>query len=138
MDTELSKKAHIVLDLLKSGAEEVSIIGTDITVRRVNQRNGGNSKGDYKISIVNNNITNLTQNVSVSISLIKEELKQIYGNGKRFSELNEKIDEIEPELKKKRPNKKKLKSFIHWLADFGWKEFEKVMPLLLEKLINTT
>jgi len=138
MDTELSEKAHIVLDLLKSGAEEVSIIGTDISVRRINKSNGDNYRGDYKISIVNNNVTNVTQNVSVSISLIKEELKQIYGNGKRFSELNEKIDEIEPELKKKHPDKTKLKSFIHWLADFGWKAFEKVMPLLLEKLINPT
>lgn len=138
MSDDLENKAIVALNLLNQGAEEVSIIGTDITVKRRTDpiENIGSIPGSQLV-IVNNQASAYSKvNVETHISIVREELRQIYGNGKKFKEIDSNLTDIEPELKKKNPNKSNLRSFLHWLTDFGGMALEKLAPLIIERLVG--
>ena len=139
MNNDLESKAIVVLNLLKQGAEEVSIVGTDIKVkRRTYSIENKRSITSSQIVVVNNQASADTKvNMETHISIVREELKQIYGNGKRFKEIENNLTVVYPELKKKNPNKSNLRKFLHWLTDFGGKAFEKLAPIIIEKLASS-
>ncbi len=136
MSDDLENKAVVALNLLNQGAEEVSIVGTDIKVkRRTDPIEKIGSIPGSQLVIVNNQASAYSKvNVETHISIVREELRQIYGNGKKFKEIDSNLTDIEPELKKKNPNKSSLRNFLHWLTDFGGKALEKLAPLIIEKL----
>ncbi len=139
MSNDLENKAIVALNLLNQGAVEVSITGTDITVKRKTDpmENKGLISGS-QVLIVNNQASSYSKaNVETHISIVREELRQLYGNGKKFREIESNLNEIEPELKKKNPNKSNLKRFLHWLIDFGGKALEKLAPIIIEKLAGS-
>jgi len=139
MSNDLKNKAKVALNLLNQGAEEVSIEGTDIKVkRRLDNRENKSSFPRSQIVVVNNQMsTNLKINMETHISIVREELKQIYGNGKRYREIDNHLSEVEPELYKRNPDKQSIKRFLHWLTDFGGKALEKLAPIILEKLTGS-
>ena len=139
MNNDLENKAIVALNLLKQGADEVSITGTDITIKRKTdpEEKKGIHSGSQLVIVNNQASAHSIVNVEAHISIVREELRQIYGNGKRFKEIESNLNEIEPELKKKNPNKSNLKTFLHWLTDFGGKALVKLAPIIIEKLAST-
>ena len=141
MNTDLDTKAKVAFDLLAQGAEEVSIVGTDIkVVRRTSDPDSKkSSSGNTQIVHVHTQTSaNSSANVAAHFSIIRHDLRENYKNDKRLSELEKGLSEIENELKKQSPNKKKLNRILHWLLDFGWEAFLKVTPIIIDKLSFTT
>ena len=122
MSNDLEDKAIVALNLLKEGAEEVSIIGTDITVKRKvhPSENKGLLPGSQFVIVNNQASIDSKINIETHLSIVKEELRQLYRNGSEFQEIQKNLGAIEPELTRKNPNKPKLKE-IPALADrFRW------------------
>lgn len=140
MSENLEAKAKVALDLLSQGAEEVSIVGTDITVIRKAKASNNLNKSSGTTQVVNVNTyatSNSSSNLTVQFSILRQELRETYKDDHRINKLNQKITEIEKELKKNNPNKNNLKKYLKWLLDFGWDAFAKLAPIVIEKLTAT-
>lgn len=139
MSNDLEDKAIVALNLLKEGAEEVSIIGTDITVKRKvhPSENKGLLPGSQLVIVNNQASVDSKINIETHLSIVKEELRQLYRNGSEFQEIQKNLGAIEPELIRKNPDKPKLKKFLHWLTDFGGKALEKLAPIIIDKLAGS-
>lgn len=138
MEEDLRVKAAVALDLLGRGAEEVAITGTDIVVRKrmpevSHQGSGGNTQ---VVNVHTQAASSSSANIVAHISVVRHELREIYKTNEKLPELEKKLDALESELSKSRPDKSKLKKYLQWLMDFGWEAFIKIMPVVLEKFVT--
>ncbi|MGO9021893.1 MAG: hypothetical protein ACLQVJ_26440 [Syntrophobacteraceae bacterium] len=136
MSTDLDTKAKVALDLLDRGAEEVSIVGTDIKVIRRGRENLSHQAGG-NIQIVNvdsRSSANPSINISASISIVRQEVERDFKEDERYPEILDKLKEIELELTKPTPDKAKTKGLLHWFLDLDWASFAKIIRIVLEKL----
>lgn len=135
MNNNLDFKAKVALDLLAQGAEEVRISDTDLIVRRrIGYETQGNPFGNMQIVNVHANASaSSSVNIAAQFSILRQELKEIYKNDSRLRELEEKIAKIESELNKKSSNKSTLSNLLHWISEFNWDTYLKIIPIILEK-----
>lgn len=135
MNNDLDIKAKVALDLLAQGAEEVRISDTDLVVRRrTGYETQGNPFGNTQIVNVHTNASSSSSaNIAAQFSILRQEIKEIYKGDVRLSELEGKIAEIENELNKKSSDKSTLGNLLHWLSDFNWDTYLKIIPIILEK-----
>ena len=138
MSDNLEAKAKVALDLLAQGAEEVTITGTDIKVLRKSQATNTqqNTSGNTVINVNANATANTLVNITAQFSIVKEELRRVHESSPEWPQLKDKIDELETEVKKSKPNKTSLKNKMRWLLDFGWDVFAKVAPIVFEQYIE--
>lgn len=135
MITELDAKAKVALDLLQQGAEEVSIVGTDITVRRkLGMVRSEHDDSRTQIYIQTQANAGSSSNISAYFSVLRQELMQVPDKNDKSAELDERIKQIEEELKKQTPDESKLKGLLHWFMDFDWGAFIKIVRVVLEKM----
>lgn len=136
MSDDLETKAKVALDLLAQGAEEVTITGTDIKVVRKSQADNANQSETANTVInVNANATaSSSVNISAQFSIVKEELRRVHEATPEWPQLKNKIDQLEKEVKKSKPNKSSLKKKLRWFLDFGWDVFAKVAPIVLSSI----
>jgi coenzyme F420-reducing hydrogenase delta subunit len=130
-------KAKVALDLLDRGAEVVSITGTDIKVVRKSQIDHAHQlpMGNNIVININANATaSSSVNISTQFSIVKEELRRTYETSAEWSQLKEKIDQLEKEVKKLSPSESSLKEKLCWLLDFGWDVFAKIAPIVLNNV----
>lgn len=80
-------------------------------------------------------IANQTQtvNVSVSIKQVIKYIKETEPDAVRAAEAEEKLNELEKELKQESPAWAKVKDILKWLLDFGRDAFLAVLPVILEQ-----
>ncbi len=129
MNKDLDAKARVALDLLAQGAEEVEIIGTDIKVSR--RRTLDKPHDRKQIVYVNvHTSANSTVNIATTFSILQEELREIFKGNNKLSELEDKIKQIEVELKKKSSDKSNLKKLLHWILDFDFDTFLKIASII--------
>jgi len=136
MPSDLEDKSKVVLDLLAQGAEEVTITGTDIKVLRRSQAANAqqNAPGNIVINVNANATATSLVNITAQFSIVKEELRRVHESSPEWPQLKDKIDELEKEVKKSKPNKSSLKDKMSWLLDFGWDVFAKVAPIVLSSI----
>lgn len=140
MSRDLEAKAKVILDLLNSGAEEVSITGTDIKVVRKPPPDNPGPNAQGTIQIVNVNAqasSDSSVSLSYKINIAHVELKEKYKqDDKRLEEIDGKLNSLEKELSKPKPNENKLKEILRWAIDFGWDVFAKVAPIIINKILT--
>jgi hypothetical protein len=136
MSDNLETKAKVALDLLAQGAEEVTITGTDIKVSRKSRedKTQQSQSGNTVINVNTNATASSSVNISAQFSIVKEELRRIHESSPMWPQLVEKIDQLEKEVKKSKPDKSSLKDKLRWLLDFGWDVFAKVAPIILSSM----
>jgi hypothetical protein len=132
----LDKIAKVAVDMMSKGADEVSISGYGIKLvsRKSLPTVGSGTSNNYQVVSVHSNAVANASNVTAHFSIVRQSLRDIYGEDRRLSDLEKKLTEIEKEIKKRRPDKNKLKSFLQWLTDFGLEAFTKVAPIIIDKL----
>lgn len=135
MNKNLDVKAKVALDLLAQGAEEVRITDTDLVVRkRTGYKTQGSPFGNTQIVNVHTNVSaSSSANIAAQFSILRQELKEIYKGDNKLPELEGKIAQIEIELNKKSSDKSILSNLLHWISDFNWDIYLKIIPIILEK-----
>ena len=81
------------------------------------------------------NIQTMNQvlNISIVIENIIENIKQTESDIQRVVESEQKLRELEDEIKSKSPTWSKIKDILIWLLNFGRDTFLQVLPIILEK-----
>jgi hypothetical protein len=135
MNNDLEHKSKVVVDLLDRGVDYINITNTSLIVWRHPVYDiRGNPIGNTQIVNVHAKaLASTSVNYATQLSILHEELKEIYKNDKRLNEIEEKIREIEIELKKKSPDKINLKKLLSWILDFDWEIYLRIIPIILEK-----
>lgn len=137
MSNDLETKAKVALDLLRQGAEEVEIVGTNLKVLRQNASGKLRSQNGGPIQIVNVHSEASARSdlkIGIQLSIVRQELRESYKNDSRLHLLEKRIDSLEKELNKSNPDKKQVKKILRWLMDFGWEAFKRIVPIVLDKL----
>lgn len=91
-----------------------------------------NLKSRGNISSKNILIANQSMNVVVSIDQIINFIKENEPNVERAKEAEEKLKELDNELKQKSPTWAKIKVILEWLLNFSRDAFLAVLPIILE------
>ena len=135
MNRELKLKADVIRDLLARGAEEVSITGTNIKVKKPKKqpRTSGGPTQIVNVQTQANVQTNLS--LPLRLNFAHSELKNQYKrNKKKISEINSKVKSLEKELSKGKYSKGTLKKTLNWALNFGWDAFVKIAPIIIDKV----
>ena len=140
MSKDLKAIANVVRDLLKQGATEVKIKGTDIKIvakkaTKPGKRYPSGPTQTVKVQVLASSQSTTSLALQVNFALL--ELKDAYSNDKRLPELEEKLNSLEKELKKRYPNKNVLKKILRWALDFSWEVFLKIAPIIISKFIGS-
>jgi glycogen debranching enzyme len=134
MSDDLDRKAKVALDLIDKGAEEVQIVGTDIKVVRKSEAQ--QSPGPTQIVNVHAEATaSQSVNIKTQFSIIREKMNAHYKGNPRLPELQEKIDGLEKELRKQKPDKTSVTAKLKWMLDYGWDAFIAVAPSIVDKFL---
>lgn len=135
MNNNLDTKARVALDLLAQGADEVRITDTDFVVRkRSGYEKQGSRFGNTQIVNVNTSASaSSSSNIAAQFSILRQELKEIYEDDNKLHELENKIAQIEVEINKRSSDKSKLSNLLHWISDFNWDIYLKIIPIILGK-----
>ncbi len=137
MNKDLEAKEKVILNFLATHAEVDEIQITDssfIVRRRTRYETQANQTGSTQIVNVHANASaSSSANITAQFSVLRKELKDIYKGDVRLNDLEEKIGKIEVELNKKAPDKLTLKKLLHWISDFDWNTYLKILPIILGK-----
>ncbi len=127
----------VVIDLFESSSatqiefkDPPIIITRDIYFNKILQQQPAFQNPNIQI------INNISQQVTVeNKTIIKNILNQLETEGKNEAELREirkKLNELNNELRKKKPKWNKIKKILIWALDFGKDIFIQLLPLLLK------
>lgn len=139
MSEDLESIAKVAIDLLKQGATEVKVKGTDIKIvakkaTKPGKRHSSSPKQTVNVYQVQSS-SQSTKSLVIQVNLALVELKDTYSNDERLPEIEEKLKSLEKELKKRSPNKNILKKILRWALDFSWEMFLKIAPIIINKFI---
>jgi hypothetical protein len=79
-----------------------------------------------------------TAELTVRLHFIRKEIENSYRNSKDLPKIRKKIDLLEGELTKTRPDKSELKKIIKWSLNTGRSLFLKIAPIIVDKLLSPT
>ena len=89
--------------------------------------------GNISMKMQNIQTMNQVLNISIVIENIIENIKQTESDIQRVVESEQKLRELEDEIKSKSPTWSKIKDILIWLLNFGRDTFLQVLPIILEK-----
>jgi hypothetical protein len=89
--------------------------------------------GNMSVRMKNTQTINQTLNISTTIENIIENIKQVESDQQRVTESEQKLRELETEIKSKSPTWSKIKDILIWLLNFSRDAFLQVLPIILEK-----
>ncbi|MCH8035021.1 MAG: hypothetical protein IH950_14850 [Bacteroidetes bacterium] len=139
LSEELKAKIEITKDLLNKGATEIQFVGEDLKVTKNNFSalekffEKFPQLGNQLVSVNVDVSSNLNINFEVKLEGLKSELLGKETDLKKIAELNDHISALVKELKKPKPDKKKLTTILKWALEKGWEFFIKIAPIVLEK-----
>lgn len=134
MSNDLDAKLRVASDLLRQGATEIEI--SDLKGKIVVKHSGEilpsqqPSSQVVNISVVANAAAQATATSYVQqLNNIKQELIKKHPNLK--DEIENRLEELDNELKKPTPSKRFLRKFIKWACQFDWETLLKLVTIIL-------
>ncbi len=85
------------------------------------------------MKMTNTQTVNQTIDISVGIKNIIDQIRQTESDPKRVSEAEEKLGELETQMKSKSPVWSTVKDILIWLLNFGRDTFLAALPIILQK-----
>jgi len=88
--------------------------------------------GNISVKMENTQTINQTMDISIQIKSIIQNIKQNEPDSKKAQEAEQKLKELETEVKSGSPAWSKIKDILVWLLNFSRDAFLQVLPIILQ------